>query len=319
MSKMPQRSRLGRGLNALISVSESHNEAVTPQPIISEVPASANQQMPVTIEASSTNMTPWRLVQTDEISVNPHQPRKVMDDVQLQELAASLKSSGLIQPIVVRVIDGKYQLIAGERRYRAAILAGLKEIPCIVKEVDSYMQAQMALIENIHRADLNPIERASAYSSLMTQLGLTQAELANRLGEQRSSIANYLRLLDLNSEVQILVSQGKLSLGHAKILASVPDQLQQMVLAEKCINHDLSVRNLERLIQEASPAENASIAAPKASNHLKDLETQFTRQIGLRVELRSGAKKGSGKLIIHYKSLDEFDELAKRIGVKTDE
>jgi ParB family chromosome partitioning protein len=240
-----------------------------------------------------------------------------MDESGLVDLAASLKSNGLIQPILVRVVDGGYQLIAGERRYRAAKLAGFADIPAVVREVDGYAQAQLALVENIHRADLNPIERAQAYESLMSQLGLTQAELAGRLGEQRSSVAKYLRLLDLAEPVRSMVRSGQLSQGHAKVLAGISDPLEQQRLADLCVAQDLSVRNLERLL--ATPAEEAVTqrrpAAPSA--HIKDLETNLTRQLGLRVQIRD-AKKGRGRLVIHYGSLDQFDDLVKRLGVDVD-
>ena len=182
----------------------------------------------------------------EKISPNPHQPRRQMSEASLAELAASLKGTGLIQPVVVRRVGERFELIAGERRWRAAQLAGLKTIPIIIKNVDQFAQAQMALVENIQRENLNPIDRAAAYHALITQLGLTQAELAQRLGEDRSSIANYLRLLDLSDAVQQSVIDGNLSLGHAKLLASVPDILEQNRLTQMVISQDLSVRNLER-------------------------------------------------------------------------
>src|SRR5262249_27010271 len=156
----------------------------------------------------------------DQIQPNPHQPRRQFDQAAIAELAASIKSTGLIQPVIVRHMPGgAYQLIAGERRWRAARIAGLARIPAIVRNVDNFAQAQMALIENIQREDLNPIDRAESYKTLINQLGLTQNELANRLGEDRSSIANFLRLLELAEPVRQLVRDGKLSVGHAKIIA----------------------------------------------------------------------------------------------------
>ncbi len=262
--------------------------------------------------------TPWRMVPLAEISPNPHQPRRHMDETALADLAGSLKSNGLIQPIVIREVGGAYQLIAGERRFRAAQLAGLTEIPAILKEVDSYTQAQLALVENIHREDLNPIERANAYASLMTQLGLTQAELAARLGEQRSSVANFLRLLELSESVRDLIRDQKLSLGHAKVLAGVSDLAEQARLAELCVAQGLSVRNLERLLETPAtpPATRPEPEAPSA--HLRDLEVNLSRQLGLRVQVRGGKKAGKGRVVIHYNNLDQFDELVKRMGVELD-
>ena len=195
MSNIPAqkpKSRLGRGLSSLISVSEL--------PVEAEIHVSAPESASPDI-ARLPSADP-NLIALDKVSPNPHQPRRVMNEASIAELAASLKSTGLIQPIIVRQVPDGYQLIAGERRWRAAKLAGLTSIPAIVREVDSFAQAQMALVENIQREDLNPFDRAESYRALMTQLGLTQAELAGRLGEERSSVANYLRLLDLAAPVR---------------------------------------------------------------------------------------------------------------------
>ena len=182
-------------------------------------------------------------------------------------------------------------LIAGQRCWRAAKLAGLTEVPIISREVDSYTQAQMALVENIQREDLNAIERRQAYRALMDQLGLTQAELAIRMGEDRSSIANHLRLLELTESVRGMVRDGKLSFGHAKLLAGVTDILEQQRLAETTVSQELSVRNLERMIQSA-PVEKPSKRSPALSPHLADLEKSLARQLAMRVQVRSGSKGG---------------------------
>jgi ParB family chromosome partitioning protein len=212
--------------------------------------------------------------------------------------------------------EGTYQLIAGERRLRAAKLAGLATLPAIIREVDPFKQAQMALIENVQREDLNPIDRAQAYRSLIEQLGLTQAELASRLGEERSTVANYLRLLDLSEPVREMVRAGNLSLGHAKILAGISDPQQQQELAERVVGQELSVRNLERILTEPVAAPKSAPAEP--SPHIRDLEGTLSSQLGLRVQVRSGAAKGKGRVVIHYGSLDQFDQLLERLGVKAE-
>jgi ParB family chromosome partitioning protein len=252
----------------------------------------------------------------DQITPNPHQPRKEMNEAGIAELAASLKSTGLIQPVILRKTEAGYQLIAGERRLRAAKLAGLDAIPAIVRNVDSFTQAQMALVENIQREDLNPIDRALAYRALTTQLGLTHQELAIRLGEDRSSITNYVRLLDLAEPVRELVRTRMLHLGHAKLLASVADLLEQQRLAELCVAQDLSVRNLERLLA-GTPAAPPVARTVSTSPHIADLEQSIARQLGMRVQIRS-ARKGKGRLVVHYASLDQFDDLMKRMGVKVE-
>ena len=174
----------------------------------------------------------------------------------------------------------------------------------------------MALVENIQRRDLNPVDRAHAYQALLQQLGLTQTELAVRLGEDRSTIANYLRLMDLDAPVANMLRDGRLSLGHAKLLAGVTIHEEQNRLANLVLSQDLSVRNLERLISSGPQAE---VNRPKrqASNHVQDLERALTRQLGLRVQVR-GAKGGKGRIVIHYGSLDQFDQLADRLGVSLD-
>jgi ParB family chromosome partitioning protein len=255
-------------------------------------------------------------VLVSSIVPNPHQPRRSFDDASLAELAASIRSTGLIQPILVRQVGQQYQLIAGERRLRAAKLAGLDSIPVVIRDVDSVTQAQMGLIENIQREDLNPIDRALGYRTLIEQLGLTQAELASRMGEDRSSIANFLRLLDLAEPVRHMVRDGRLSVGHAKLIAGVSDLLEQERLANLVLLQGLSVRNLERLMKEAPKPQQRTSQPP--SPHIQDLEKNLARQLGLRVQVRSAAKKGKGKLIIHYASLDQFDELLSRLGVSAE-
>jgi ParB family chromosome partitioning protein len=329
MSKAQKdRPRLGRGLSSLISVSELPVEAEidVPQALPANQPGSASPPAAVTSAAAPVPPAHSVAAKSDgrplEISLadivpNPHQPRKSVDDVRLAELAASMKSTGLIQPIVVRKHGAGYELIAGERRLRAAKIAGLETIPAFIRDVDSFTQAQMALIENIQREDLNPVDRAAAYRALIAQLGLTQAELAGRLGEDRSSIANFLRLLDLAEPVKNLVRDETLSLGHAKLLAGITDILEQERLANLVVSQGLSVRNLERLLQEGPAAKpRPEPVAPSA--YYQELEKSLTSQLGMRVHVRAGEKKGRGRLVIHYASLDEFDALMVRLGVEAE-
>jgi len=305
--------RLGRGLSSLISISDLPVEAEVPAQG-AKVDESAPARQPGAAGAGRASSAE---IPVDAILPNPRQPRRSFDEAGLEELAASIRSSGLIQPILVRPAGDKYQLIAGERRLRAAKLAGLKTIPAIVREVDDITQAQMALIENIQRADLNPLERAAGYRTLIEELGLTQEELAGRLGEDRSSIANYLRLLDLAEPVKALVRDGRLSMGHAKLIASASDLLEQERLANLVVLQGLSVRNLERIMKEP-PKPPPQRTGPATTAHIAELEKSLTRQLGLRVQIRCAAKKGKGRLIIHYANLDQFDELLGRLGVKAD-
>lgn len=329
--KVPQKvkPRLGRGLSSLISISEVPVEVEIPPaapggetPISSAPPARQEETKaavaPPPPPAKAHPEGGPAMLFLKDIVPNPHQPRQVFDDHTLGELAASIRSTGLIQPIIVRQVGGQYQLIAGERRLRAAKLAGLLKIPALVRDVDAVTQAQMALIENIQREDLNAIDRALGYRTLINQLGLTQAELAGRLGEDRSSIANFLRLLDLAEPVKAMVRDGRLSVGHAKLIAGVADILEQERLSNLVLLQGLSVRNLERVMKEGMKA--APGKKPEAgSAHLQDLEKSLARQLGLRVQVKAGAKKGKGRLVIHYASLDQFDELLNRLGVRSAE
>ena len=310
---MKTKPRLGRGLSSLLSM-DVPEQAAAPIPAIPS-PAAPAVAVPATAPAAPTSGSVLEL-KLDQVVPNPHQPRRAMNEATIMELAASIRSTGLIQPIVVRPAGDRYELIAGERRWRAAKAAGLETVRAIIRESSAFEQAQMALIENIQRENLNPIDRALAYKSLMTQLGLTQAELASRLGEERSSIANYLRLLDLQPAIQTMVANGELSLGHAKVLAGVSDPADQERLAKIVVGQSLSVRNLERQIQQGSGASSAPArAVPPAAAHYQELEKNLSRGLGLRVQLRPAAKKGKGRLILHYGSLDQFDQLVNKLGV----
>jgi ParB family chromosome partitioning protein len=318
------RPRLGRGLASLVSMSDLPIEMETPPAALAQ-PNRANQP-PASSDPGSPVQDPQHTGQNEQvlslapdlILPNPHQPRKTFNESSIAELAASMKSSGLIQPIIVRPSNGQYELVAGQRRLLAAKAAGLSAIPAIVRQVDRISQAQMALIENIHREDLNPIERAQAYRAIVQEVGLTQAQLAERLGEDRSAIANYLRLLELPQKVQTMVRDGRLSLGHAKVIAGVPDILRQEKLADTAVSQELSVRSLERLVQEGgSPAIAKEKAAP--SPHIKDLERSISRQLGMKVSVRASPRKGRGKLTIQYATLDQFDQLMGRLGIKLDD
>ena len=323
------KSRLGRGLSSLISVS-TPDDPPTQFPAIpaTDGPASGGGVTAdgASATATDTSASPPTGIRVAEIPLsaivpNPHQPRRQFNDVSLQELAASLKTTGMIQPIIVRPTGSDaYQLIAGERRWRAARLAELPAVPAIIRDVDSATQAQMALIENIQREDLNPLDRAVAYQTLIQHLGLTQAELAGRLGEDRSTVTHFLRLLDMPPVVQDLVREGRLTLGHAKLLAGVPNAAEQQRLATLVVEQNLTVRNLERIIQEGSPPPVAKPNEPKpaASAHLQDLERTLSRQLSLRVQIRPSNKKGHGRMVLHYSSLDQFDDLLGRMGVRVD-
>lgn len=272
----------------------------------------------------ATPIGPLRDVDPELIDPNPHQPRKQIGPATLAELAASMKSNGVIQPLIVKVkADGRFELVAGERRLRAAKVARLATIPVVVREVDEFQQAQMALVENIQREDLNAIDRADAYRALQKQLGLTQAELAGRLGEDRSTVANFVRLLDLSPAVQVKVRDGTLGLGHAKVLAGVPDEAEQLRLAELALKQNLSVRNLERLVkgeEETEPSatrRSPSEEQDSRSRYLNQLAETVGQQVGTKCTVTSAGQNGY-KLTVHLKNAEQFDRLMERLGVQTE-
>ena len=239
------------------------------------------------------------------ISPNPYQPRRAFDDAELEELANSVKSKGVIQPILLRRLgDGGYELIAGERRWRAAKLAGLKRIPAIVRQATDAEVMEVALIENLQRKDLNPMEAARAYQRLMKEFGLTQEVISRQLGKDRSSIANAVRLLSLQPEVQREVELDHLSWGHAKVLLVVSDPEQQIQLSRRVVTERLSVRDLERILHKYTKEgrrRHVRKGPPSA------IEDRLKRKLGTRVRLIEG--KRGGKILIDYYSSADLERI----------
>jgi len=240
------------------------------------------------------------------VTPNPYQPRRVFNEAELGELADSVKTKGVLQPILVRKLgDGGFELIAGERRWRAAKLAGLKKIPAIIRPATDAEAMEMALIENLQRKDLNPIEAARAYQRLMKEFGLTQEVVSRTLGKERSSIANTVRLLALQSEVQTWVEGEHLSWGHAKVLLAVSDPEQQIRLGRRTVTERLSVRELERLVR---PTPRAGRSNHTGKNHQpSEIEERLSRRLGTKVRLLHG--KTAGKVVIAYSSPAERERV----------
>ncbi|MCR5630126.1 MAG: ParB/RepB/Spo0J family partition protein [Eubacterium sp.] len=273
---------------------------VSPKPIVEET-VNNNE-----VVSSNLNKSTLRV---SEIEPNRSQPRKFFNEDALKELAESLKTHGMIEPIVVKERDGYYEIIAGERRWRAAKLAKLKEVPVIIKDYTDREIMEIALIENIQREDLNPIEEAMAYESLIKEYDLLQEELAERLSKGRSTITNSMRLLKLSEEVRNLVITGELSSGHARTLIPVEDSDLQAMLARKIIAEKLSVRDAERLVKNAlkPAAEKAKVDTQLESAYLSMVERLKTI-IGTNVNITRN-KKGRGKIEIEYYSKDELDRI----------
>ncbi len=245
------------------------------------------------------------------IEPNPEQPRKVFREEALEELAASIREKGILQPVILRKADsGRYFLIAGERRWRAARMAGLKRIPAIVKETSSQEALEIALIENIQRDDLNPLETAEAFNRLIEEYQYTQEDLAKRVGKDRATVANFLRILKLPPEVKGLLSEGRLSMGHAKALLSIPTKSGQIEAARVVIKKGLSVRETEALCKRLLEGKRKQRPGQKDPNILA-LEDKLKQSLGTKVQIRHKGKKG--RIEIEYYSLDELDRLLERL------
>jgi len=290
---MVKKKGLGRGLSALMAdVAEKQKE-------IQEV------------SSDTGTRRADQIVPIEKISANPDQPRQTFDDTELKDLANSIREKGVIQPLIVRPMgDGDYQIVAGERRWRAAQLAQLHELPVLVRELDDTEVLEIAIIENIQRADLNPLEEALGYRQLMDRFGHTQEKLAEALGKSRSHIANLLRLLNLPSSVQEFLRKGELSSGHARALITAEDP---EALARKVIAGGLSVRQTEALAKSTS-VEKPKKTVKSTPSATKDadtvaLEGDLSAAIGMKVVLNHAAGGESGTLTIRYDTLDQLDDL----------
>jgi ParB family chromosome partitioning protein len=262
-----------------------------------------------------------REIPVEQIVPNRRQPRTDFDDAALQSLAASIKQAGLMQPIMVRPLSNGFELVAGERRWRAAKMIGLTRIPAVVKPIDDQTAAELALIENVQREDLNPMERAYALRRLASDFSLTHQQIAERVGLDRASVTNLLRLSDLDASTADLVRSGKLTQGHGKALLALHDLGLRAEMASRALARDWSVRQLEREVQQinAGPvkpeAASTSPTEPNAKQaNIADLEKQLSEHLGTRVAVQLGRKKGSGRLLIDFFSLDQFDGLMDKMG-----
>ena len=249
-------------------------------------------------------------IELDKIVPNEYQPRKTFQNESLKELAASIKEHGVIQPVIVHRIGTNYGLIAGERRWRAARLAGLKTVPALVKEVTKRELIEQALIENIQREDLNPLEAAEAYKRLQDEFKLTQEDLAKRVGKERSTVTNFLRVLGLPKELKQSLATGALSMGHAKALLSLERVRDQIQAASAIVRKGLSVREAEAL---ASRLKNpAKETKSRQSHELKTVEEKLKKSLGTKVSIITKAK--GGRIVIEYYSAEELDRLLEKIG-----
>lgn len=278
-----KKRRLGKGLASLIS---------KPEDTDAETAESAGEGRPVEVELS-------------RIELNPEQPRKVMDEEALEGLADSIRNAGVLQPVVLRPKEDMFELIMGERRLRAAHKVGLETIPALVREVSDDQMLELALIENVQREDLNAIEKARAIHRMVGELDLTQQEVGKKLGLSRSTVTNFIRLLDLPEEVQEMVSRGTLTAGHARAVLSVEDPDRQVALAKKIVRKGLSVRDAEKLAARGPHPPTKTQSEP--SPQVKRLQRELQESLGTKVEIRSRGQKG--KILIHFSDNDQFERL----------
>ncbi len=319
------RRRLGRGLGSLIA-------AVSPAPLSHETiavdgPADGNRATNISSSEQATDPSTPTVVQVPVAAIVPNrrQPRQDFDDGSIASLAESIRKAGLMQPIVVRPIDGDasgkagYELIAGERRWRAARQLSMNSIPAIVRSVDDRTAAEWALIENLQREDLNPMDRAAAFARLIDDFGMSHQEIADEVGLDRSTISNLLRLNDLDTTTANAVRTGHLSLGHAKALLGCTDGPSRASLAHAAVRNGWSVRKTEGEVRRFSsdtshnPSRTAAHAAKSGSSaHLGKLEERLGELLGTRVRIERGKEKGAGRLVIEYYSIEQFEGLLER-------
>ncbi|WP_299214551.1 ParB/RepB/Spo0J family partition protein [uncultured Aquimarina sp.] len=297
MAKATKKQALGRGLSALLKDPENDIKSA---------------------DDKNADKVVGNIIELDlnSIEVNPFQPRTSFNDETLQELATSIKEIGVIQPITVRKLDfDKYQLVSGERRFRASKLVGLKTIPAYIRIADDQESLTMALVENIQRQDLDPIEISLSYQRLIDEIQLTQEQLSDRVGKKRSTIANYLRLLKLDPIVQTGIRDGFISMGHGRALINVQDQQQQLDIYEKIIGDSLSVRNTEKLVRSLNNKEekpNTEKTESKAPQYILKGIKDFSEYFGAKIDVKVSSN-GRGKLIIPFSSEEDFKRLKKLI------
>ena len=325
---MSKERRLGRGLEALLGrsfeaqsqdapVGEQQYESFEAAPQFDSGSYQSHASTDENVTRSADGQQWLGLVSIDR---NPYQPRTNFDEAEIADLCDSIRTHGFLQPIVVRPFDGRYQLIAGERRLRAAQMAGWERVPVQIREVPDQQMAELAIVENVQRKDLNPIEKAASFKRYMDEYGCTQEEVANRVSIDRSTVANLLRLLELPEEVKGMLCRGDLTAGHARALLPLGDEHEQMEFARRIQKESLSVRAIEQAVSEhirrtdGEPlsivdAEGNSRPSPlQPGQHIRDMEEQLSLAMGAKVEIKQSAK-GRGRITIHFASHEEFDRL----------
>ena len=303
-----KKARLGRGLGALLGDVKATTAAEQEPPKSQEV---TPEVVPETSESKPSSQTGYRELPIEQLKPGEYQPRIHMDKASLEELSDSIRAQGIVQPLLVRAIGkDQYEIIAGERRWRGAQLAGLKTVPAVVREIPDETAMAVGLIENIQREDLNSIEEAKGFQRLLDEFGLTHQEIAETVGRSRTAVSNLIRLLSLHPVVQKQVESGELEMGHGRALLALPES-DQPEAAKKVISAGLSVRKTEQLVKQLLKGPQSANTKPEKNTDVSHLEEELSTKIGAKVEIQHGGKKG--KLVIHYHSLDELDGILERI------
>ena len=284
------KSRLGRGLDGLL-------KAKVPAPVAEVVEP----------------VGPTATVPVSRVDPNPHQPRQDLDEAELEHLAASIREHGILQPLVLRARGERYEVVAGERRLRAAQRVGLEEVPAVLRDVPDEQMLELALVENLQRQDLDPIEKAESFQAYLSSTGRTQSEAAVRLGLDRSTVANMIRLLDLPEAVQRMVRQRLLAMGHARAILALEGAKAQVRLAEKTVREGLSVRQVESLASAGGPTPKTRRRAPAKSPEVRDLEARLREAFGTKVTVEPGRKAGTGRIVIQFFNQDDLDRILERL------
>ncbi|MBI4718731.1 MAG: ParB/RepB/Spo0J family partition protein [Planctomycetes bacterium] len=307
--------RLGRGLDSLITNLTVPAPATEPAATPLRLHAAAPPGEPADPAAAPTTLP------TELLAPNPFQPRSNVSQADIASLAQSIERNGLLQPIAVRPAGGGYEIIAGERRWAAAKALGWAAVPVVIREADDRQMLELALIENLQREDLNAVDRARAYREFCMRFSLKPEQVAERLGEDRTTVVNYLRLLELPPGIQAHLAEGRLSMGHARCLLGVSDARRQAALAEDAMTADLSVRALEERVrrEKAQPDKLPSQPAVRRPPHLADLERRFEQAVKTKVRIYEGRRKGSGRIVLEYYTLDDFDRISALLQVPADD
>ncbi|MBW8015955.1 MAG: ParB/RepB/Spo0J family partition protein [Planctomycetes bacterium] len=320
MAKKEKKPHLGKGLEALLGpITMDYEQEV---PVKQPIKAVGGPIQPLGVSSKVVDLPVDKVVRdaverlsVDDIVANPYQPRTDWNEEALEELTESIRVNGVIQPILVRKSIAGYEIIAGERRYRASVKAGLAEIPALVRTASDEQMLELALVENIHRSDLNAIERAKAYRQYISTFNITQIEAAQRLGESRSVVANYLRLLDLPREIKSMLVGGQLSMGHARAILALPTDEMRRKLANRAMAGRLSVREVERLVRKMIQGDGEKGQPKVKPPHILDLESRLRESLGTKVQIEARKKGDRGRIIIDFYSLDEFDKITEIIGM----